>query len=84
MSGVVQQPLDALPDLSRRRRRCLRAALAGQRRRLRVGAGGVVRGRVGRRFGRQEQLFALYVTLSALSVAAFIAFNVALISHARS
>ena len=27
---------------------------------------------------------ALYVTLSALSVAAFIAFNVALISHARS
>jgi len=47
-------------------------------------AGGLVRGRVSGRFGRQEQLFALYVTLSALSVAAFIAFNVMLISHARS
>ncbi len=47
-------------------------------------AGGLLRGRVTRRFGRQEQLFALYVVLSAISVAAFIAFNVMLISHARS
>jgi len=47
-------------------------------------AGRLVRGRVAGRFGRQEQLFALYVTLSALSVAAFIAFNVMLIAHARS
>jgi putative peptide zinc metalloprotease protein len=47
-------------------------------------AGGLMRGRIVRRFGRQEQLFALYVALSAISVAAFIAFNVMLISHARS
>jgi len=47
-------------------------------------AGGLMRGRATRRFGRQEQLFALYVALSAISVAAFIAFNVMLISHARS
>ena len=47
-------------------------------------AGGLLRGRVPRRFGRQEQLFALYVVLSAISVAAFFAFNVMLISHARS
>ena len=47
-------------------------------------AGAAIRGRVGRRFGRQEQLFALYVMLSAISVAAFIAFNVMLIAHARS
>jgi len=47
-------------------------------------AGGLLRGRMPRRFGRQEQLFALYVVLSAISVAAFFAFNVMLISHARS
>ena len=47
-------------------------------------AGALMRGRVARRFGRQEQLFALYVALSAISVAAFIAFNVMLIAHARS
>jgi putative peptide zinc metalloprotease protein len=47
-------------------------------------AGALARGRMPARFGRQEQLFALYVTLSALSVAAFVAFNVMLISHARS
>jgi putative peptide zinc metalloprotease protein len=47
-------------------------------------AGALVRGRGLRRFGRQEQLFALYVMLSAISVAAFIAFNAMLISHARS
>ena len=47
-------------------------------------AGALMRGRALRRFGRQEQLFALYVMLSAISVAAFLAFNVMLISHARS
>jgi len=46
--------------------------------------GALLRGRGAWRFGRQEQLFALYVMLSAVSVAAFIAFNVMLISHARS
>ena len=36
------------------------------------------------RIGRQEALFAFYVVLSTLSVAAFVAFNVMLIVHARS
>jgi putative peptide zinc metalloprotease protein len=44
-------------------------------------AGMLARGRVPHRFGRQEQLFALYVTLSTLSVLAFVAFNVTLIRH---
>ncbi len=47
-------------------------------------AGAVARGRAPRRFGRSEQLFALYVGLSAISIAAFLAFNVMLISHASS
>jgi putative peptide zinc metalloprotease protein len=34
------------------------------------------------RFGRQEALWALYVVLSTISVAAFVAFNVMLIVHA--
>jgi putative peptide zinc metalloprotease protein len=45
-------------------------------------AGALVRGRGSRRFGRQEQLFAVYVVLSAISVAAFVAFNVTLVRHA--
>ena len=36
------------------------------------------------RFGRQEALWALYVVLSTISVAAFVAFNVMLIVHASS
>jgi putative peptide zinc metalloprotease protein len=44
--------------------------------------GNVVRRTGPRRFGRQEQLFAAYVTLSAVSVAAFMAFNVMLVLHA--
>src|SRR5207237_7000079 len=47
-------------------------------------AGALARGRAPRRFGRSEQLFALYVALSALSVAAFVAFNVMLVLHASS
>jgi putative peptide zinc metalloprotease protein len=47
-------------------------------------AGALVRGRAPRRFGRSEQLFAFYVALSALSVAAFVAFNVMLVLHASS
>jgi putative peptide zinc metalloprotease protein len=35
-------------------------------------------------FGRQEALWALYVVLSTISVAAFVAFNVMLIVHASS
>jgi putative peptide zinc metalloprotease protein len=45
-------------------------------------AGGVLRGRFSRRFGRREALFATYVTLSTVSVAGFIAFNVWLVVHA--
>ncbi len=37
-----------------------------------------------RQFGRQEALWALYVVVSTLSVAAFIAFNVLLVVHASS
>jgi len=47
-------------------------------------AGGMLRGRVPQRFGRQEQLFTLYLTLSAISVATFITLNILLIAHARS
>ena len=47
-------------------------------------AGSLVRWRAPRRFGRQEALWAFYVVLSALSVAAFIALNVMLILHASS
>jgi hypothetical protein len=34
--------------------------------------------------GRQEALFAFYVVVSTISIAAFVAFNVMLIVHARS
>jgi putative peptide zinc metalloprotease protein len=44
----------------------------------------LVTGRAPRRFGRQEQLWAGYVILSTVSVAAFIAFNVWVIIHAVS
>jgi putative peptide zinc metalloprotease protein len=44
----------------------------------------LVTGRAPWRFGRQEQLWAGYVLLSTVSVAAFIAFNVWLIVHAVS
>jgi putative peptide zinc metalloprotease protein len=47
-------------------------------------AGAALRGRAAWRFGRPEQLFALYVVLSAVSVAAFVAFNVVLVLHASS
>jgi putative peptide zinc metalloprotease protein len=40
--------------------------------------------RAPRRFGRQEALWALYVVLSTVSVAAFVAFNVMLVVHASS
>ena len=46
--------------------------------------GRLVRGRAPRRFGRHEQVFALYVVLSTISVGLFIAFNIMLVSHARS
>jgi len=42
----------------------------------------VIRGRLPRRFTRQEALFATYVVVSTISVAAFIAFNVWMIVHA--
>jgi hypothetical protein len=42
----------------------------------------VIRGRLPRRFTRQEALFATYVIVSTISVAAFIAFNVWMIVHA--
>ena len=42
----------------------------------------VIRGRLPRRFTRQEALFATYVIVSTISVAAFIAFNVWMIMHA--
>jgi putative peptide zinc metalloprotease protein len=45
-------------------------------------AGSLLRGRVPRRFTRQEALFVTYVIVSTVSVAAFIAFNVWLIVHA--
>ena len=45
-------------------------------------AGAVVRGRIPRHFTRQDALFAGYVVVSTISVAAFIAFNVWLIVHA--
>jgi len=45
-------------------------------------AGSLLRGRRLRRFTRQEALFAAYVVVSTVSVAAFIAFNVWLIVHA--
>jgi len=47
-------------------------------------AGGLVRRGASRRMGRQEALFAFYVVVSTISVAAFVAFNVMLIVHARS
>jgi putative peptide zinc metalloprotease protein len=47
-------------------------------------AGSLVRRGATWRMGRQEALFALYVVVSTLSVAAFVAFNVMLIVHARS
>jgi len=46
--------------------------------------GRFLRGRAPRRFGRHEQVFALYVVLSTISVGLFIAFNIMLVSHARS
>jgi putative peptide zinc metalloprotease protein len=47
-------------------------------------AGSLLRLRAPRRFGRQEAVWALYVVLSAVSVAAFVAFNVMLVIHASS
>jgi putative peptide zinc metalloprotease protein len=47
-------------------------------------AGSLLRRGASWRMGRQEALFALYVVVSTLSVAAFVAFNVMLIVHARS
>jgi putative peptide zinc metalloprotease protein len=46
--------------------------------------GRLVRRSAPRRFGRQEALWAFYVVLSTISVAAFVAFNVLLIVHATS
>jgi putative peptide zinc metalloprotease protein len=46
--------------------------------------GSLVRRGASWRMGRQEAVFALYVVVSTLSVAAFFAFNVMLIVHARS
>jgi len=46
--------------------------------------GRLVRRAAPRQFGRQEALWAAYVVLSTISVAAFIAFNVMLIVHASS
>jgi hypothetical protein len=45
-------------------------------------AGALVRGRVPRRFSRQEALFVAYVAVSTVSVVGFVAFNVWLIVHA--
>ena len=45
-------------------------------------AGALMRGRPSRRFTRKDALFATYVLISTVSVAAFIAFNVWLIVHA--
>jgi putative peptide zinc metalloprotease protein len=47
-------------------------------------AGSVLRLQAPRRFGRQEQLWAFYVGLSSVSVAAFVAFNVMLVVHLLS
>jgi putative peptide zinc metalloprotease protein len=47
-------------------------------------AGSLLRRGASWRIGRQEALFAGYVVLSTLSVAAFVAFNVMLFVHARS
>jgi putative peptide zinc metalloprotease protein len=47
-------------------------------------AGSLLRLRAPRRFGRQEAVWASYVVLSTISVAAFIAFNVMLVVHASS
>jgi putative peptide zinc metalloprotease protein len=47
-------------------------------------AGRLVRRAAPRQFGRQEALWATYVVLSTISVAAFVAFNVMLIVHASS
>jgi putative peptide zinc metalloprotease protein len=46
--------------------------------------GRLVRRTAPRQFGRQEALWATYVVLSTISVAAFVAFNVMLIVHASS
>ena len=46
--------------------------------------GRLVRRKATRPFGRQEALWAFYVLLSTLSVAAFVAFNVLLVIHASS
>jgi putative peptide zinc metalloprotease protein len=46
--------------------------------------GRLVRRAAPRQFGRQEALWATYVVLSTISVAAFLAFNVMLIVHASS
>jgi len=45
-------------------------------------AGALMRGRPSRRFTRKDALFATYILISTVSVAAFIAFNVWLIVHA--
>jgi putative peptide zinc metalloprotease protein len=45
-------------------------------------AASIFRGRLPRQFGRQEALWTLYVVLSTISIAAFIAFNVMLVVHA--
>jgi putative peptide zinc metalloprotease protein len=47
-------------------------------------AGSLLRRGASWRLGRQEAVFAFYVVLSTISVAAFLAFNVMLIVHARS
>jgi putative peptide zinc metalloprotease protein len=47
-------------------------------------AGKLLRLRAPWRFGRQEALWALYVVVSTISVAAFVAFNVMLVFHAKS
>jgi putative peptide zinc metalloprotease protein len=46
--------------------------------------GSIFRGRARWPLGRQETLYLAYVTLSALSISAFVAFNVKLILHAMS
>jgi putative peptide zinc metalloprotease protein len=47
-------------------------------------AGGLFRRGASWRMGRQEAMFAFYVVVSTVSVAAFVALNVMLIAHARS
>jgi putative peptide zinc metalloprotease protein len=47
-------------------------------------AGSLVRRGASWRMGRQEAMFAVYVVVSTISVAAFVAFNVMLIVHASS